>query len=1511
MKLIIRTIIITLCVAALHSCAKEIEQEVETPGDEIVSEGYTLQTFSAISEDTKTSISGGNTVWNEGDQIRVVFSDGSASDPFTLTGGAGTNTAEFTGLVPNGKSAVAAVYPASAYSSVSGTTVRVSVPEEQPGTFAAGNVAVAKVGAENDMSFKNVNSFLVFQLKAGSEVSKVEVSSVDGSALSGTVQVDCSGAAPEAGAVTGPASTVSMTTSGAGTYYMSIVPGSTHSKGLKMTYYTGTPGNYTETGVYYLNRNLTIAGNYMYAFGEVETDKNYYVTVSGAGSHTGMDWANAFSKSEMSKRVTLTDAQSSDASTKAAKIAAIDGATFHMAAGDYDFDGGLGISFNEDDPVSLTLVGGYPSSPSNGAVANPGVNATNITGGNTHACMSLSGKMNVTLDGIGIVNGRVTGQPGAALNCSGSNLSVTMTNCRVSGNVHPGTANNDAGAGLLLNQAGSFTATGVTFSGNSSNHAPALFNKGTDMTLNNCTFDGNTATNWGSAVRIRYGNPECVFNSCTFSNNTATNAHGAVVHNDGTTTFNGCSFSGNSCDKGGAMSLNGGGTVNINGGSFTNNEARLGGAIYTSADESGSSSRTLNIYGNCTFSGNHATGWAGAIHFKSKGALNVSDCTFSGNYSDGDSGVFNSDNADATYSFTRVTFTGNHADGDNGGVMWIEKGEHSFTDCLFTDNYTAAGNGGAVYIKGSGNNTTITNSVFKGNYALTDAKGLGGAIRMDNGSPSLTLNGCTFGGTESGEANYCDVDGGALSLNNGTADIINCNFIGNYAFNDSATRTSPDKGYGGAIDCYGPVDMTISGGIFSGNVAWRGAAVNCSSTGSVSVSEVTFRSNGGSTTRDGGVFRVSRSISFEDCVFGGDEVEEGNEALQGGALYFERADGDPARSISGCTFVNNVGSNSGGAIYSTDAGTASVTGCVFDSNHTSATKGQNNKNGGAVYIQGPGAMKIRNSHFTYNYGSKGGAIQCTKDGSDNRPTLYLNGCSFTGNSIKYGYGTTVNIDYASNFCMNNCAIWWYTYNAKHVDTENMESCWIGIDGISGAALISNCSLMGRPLQNDGGSRASKSALIAVYEGASGKTHLVNNMLTLNQGGTFALGGDGTGDSRTAYVYYTHYSNVTKLDFIDGSTGNTKGFWKEHTRLSADADDEADWDDNDRCWKWIGYYIKDGQAKSYEHISRSVFTGYLNAACPDFVTWLGADIDKDKLGTDRGSSDWWPGAYQEASTPDVLLNVITWNIRSSEMEDTGDHAWSARRGGMAAFINDRQPHIICMQECEEDQRSYLTSNCSGYSAVYDNTSLSWWQQFQGVEHSGEVILYRSSDISVQSSGTFWLVDGAPTSPSRSSDQNSYRSCTWMKCTYLGQKMLVMDVHLSYRTKNNSTPQSDEVIALRQREMGVIKTWIDGHYNPASDGWLLFMGDMNTSHQEAIFDEWKDGTYGYFSRAQCPGGSTGRTYNDWDWENGHVATIDFQFYKGFPSVKSYTIPTETYSDVDYLSDHWPVVAEYRMN
>ena len=313
MKKLINVFLCTLCTVAFFSCEKEI-QTPASPEEQIVPEGYELLTFTAVNEQivSRTSLSDGHTYWSEGDAIKVICSDGTAANA-SLTAGAGTATGTFAGMVPAGKTPLYAVYPAAAYASLDGSTVNVTVAAEQAGTFAAGNIAVAKINAEShSMSFKNVNSLLVFQLKAGSEVTKVEVTSVDGTALAGTVPVDCSGENPVPGTPASTASTVSMTTNGAGTYYLSIVePEANHAKGLTMTYYTGS-GPYSKTGEYYLNKDLPIVANNMYQFGEVETDGNYYVTIAGAGNHSGMNWANAFSKEEMWKRLTLTAAQQLD-----------------------------------------------------------------------------------------------------------------------------------------------------------------------------------------------------------------------------------------------------------------------------------------------------------------------------------------------------------------------------------------------------------------------------------------------------------------------------------------------------------------------------------------------------------------------------------------------------------------------------------------------------------------------------------------------------------------------------------------------------------------------------------------------------------------------------------------------------------------------------------------------------------------------------------------------------------------------------------------------------------------------------------------------------------------------------------------------------------------------------------------------------------------------------------------------------------------------------------------------
>ena len=155
-KLINRITAYLLCSTALLSCAQELEPGIGNSDEIVIPEGYVLETFSAVSEQTKTSIFSGNTVWNKEDKILVLYTDGTASDPFALTEGEGTTAGKFQGLVPEGKTASYAIYPHDVYSSVSESTVNVTIASEQPGTFAAGNIAVAKVEEENNMSFRNV-----------------------------------------------------------------------------------------------------------------------------------------------------------------------------------------------------------------------------------------------------------------------------------------------------------------------------------------------------------------------------------------------------------------------------------------------------------------------------------------------------------------------------------------------------------------------------------------------------------------------------------------------------------------------------------------------------------------------------------------------------------------------------------------------------------------------------------------------------------------------------------------------------------------------------------------------------------------------------------------------------------------------------------------------------------------------------------------------------------------------------------------------------------------------------------------------------------------------------------------------------------------------------------------------------------------------------------------------------------------------------------------------------------
>lgn len=729
MKRIFNTFLCALCTFAIFSCQKEIDKNIDSV-DENVPEGCTLQTFTAISEATKTTLNGsGETVWSTSDQIKIVFDDGTAANA-DLTDGANTTTGTFAGIVPSGKTALYAVYPADAYSSVSGSTVNVTVADDQPGTFAAGNIAVAKVASDHSMAFKNVNSFLVFQLKSGSEVTKVEVTSVDGSALVGIVPVDCSGSTPAASAATSPASTVAMTTNGEGTYYMSIASGTTHAKGLKMTYYKGTD----ETGVYYLNRNMTIAANAMYALGEVETDKNYYVSVSGAGTNDGMSPANAMSAATMWKKIHLAG---TDADTDAAKFDAINGATFHLAAGTYNWGADAAINVNESETIAFTIKG------ESGTIFTGDDDAD---GTGDHRILTLDGNMNLVFDGITFTEGLSNGSgdarfAGAIWIKAGSHSFVDCT-----------FTENSAvyGGAIRFDSTGDLTLTGTEFSNNSATGDAGALSLGSGkITVSGCTFTDNTAP-VGGAIDC-FGSSVLSILGGEFSNNTAVNNGGAIAVESGATLkvnqsgTSSTSFIGNSSTKyGGALDIETSKASienKIKNAIFKGNHAHDGGAV---AIDGVIGATTKVYFDNCTFGGTGSgepnyvktsssvsgSSYGGAILVENDSFVNISSSSFIGNYANNNQygGAFCA-RGDSYVNLFSDSFIGNYA--GTGGVAFTEKVTIKSKDyyprlfvdeCSFDANYITK-NYGCVFNISGASRFIMHNSSVKGSYITASETG--------------------------------------------------------------------------------------------------------------------------------------------------------------------------------------------------------------------------------------------------------------------------------------------------------------------------------------------------------------------------------------------------------------------------------------------------------------------------------------------------------------------------------------------------------------------------------------------------------------------------------------------------------------------------------------------------------------------------------------------------------------------------------------------------------------------
>ena len=839
-----------LCAFTLFSCQKEENNPNETTPketipaeavDEDVPAGYSQLTLSAVSDDTKTTLDGTTVKWKTEDQIKVYCSDGTASD-FTLVGEGGSATGSFAGLVPSGKTALYAIYPNDLYSSVSETSVNVTIPATQDGVFGNANVAVAKIDAETlDMAFKNVNAFIGFTIPAG--ITKVIVSSVgDSGNLSGTLAVDCSGETPVAGSLSngGASITVTFPESAGGAYYVAVAPGITHSKGLLLEWYKGS----AVSGTYWLNKGITTAAGSVYDMGSVSAEGDYYVSVDGAGSKSGMNWANAWSASQLWAKL---HPAGSDADIDGAKLANIDGATFHLAAGTYNWGGSPSISINETATIGFTLKGGYNASTGERNIAS---NPTIFTGDDDedgtgdHRILILDGNMDLAFDGITFTKGYTSGS-----------------------------GDNGVGGGIWIKN-GSSSFKDCTFSENNAVHGGALrFDSTGDLMLNHTTFSDNTVSGDGGALSLKAGNVTSQGGS-SFTDNSASDKSslGGAIDCFGSANLiiNAGSFSGNSAASGGAIAVESGATVQLltpSSKTFIGNSATSnGGALYIDSRDGASEDKDVkNKINNVVFKGNTAK-YGGAVAINGQTSCSsviFSACTIGGtqsgepNYASQDGGAIYANNltyvnlgssnivgnyvantggaicvlGQATFKLFRDSFISNHAD-NTGGALFAKNISAGYPDifideCSFDANYIAT-NYGCAFNIAAANSFIMHSSSIRDSYITSSKTGEKACwIDFDGIQSCTSISNCSIIGDAASSALVWACSGSWT------------NYFTNNIITSSSSSTGSIHSDGSALDLsynhiYNATSFTDNGGNVNGVLSADIDGLDWSNTGSSS-----------------------------------------------------------------------------------------------------------------------------------------------------------------------------------------------------------------------------------------------------------------------------------------------------------------------------------------------------------------------------------------------------------------------------------------------------------------------------------------------------------------------------------------------------------------------------------------------------------------------------------------------------------------------------------------------------
>ena len=243
-----------------------------------------------------------------------------------------------------------------------------------------------------------------------------------------------------------------------------------------------------------------------------------------------------------------------------------------------------------------------------------------------------------------------------------------------------------------------------------------------------------------------------------------------------------------------------------------------------------------------------------------------------------------------------------------------------------------------------------------------------------------------------------------------------------------------------------------------------------------------------------------------------------------------------------------------------------------------------------------------------------------------------------------------------------------------------------------------------------------------------------------------------------------------------------------------------------------------------------------------------------------------------------------------------NSWSRRKSATPAMIKDQCPDIFGVQEALSDQLTYVGDNLPNYSYVgvgrEDGKEIS---KITDSEESGEImaIFYNTSKIKLLDWGTYWLSE-TPLTPSISWEADFMRTMTWakMQMKYSGKKFFYVNTHLD----NHSGTAREEGLKLILDKIAEKNT---------DNLPVVLTGDFNVTPDDPVLDVLADAEM-LDARTTAEEAVDLPTFNGLGDENENPRVIDYIYYRGFSSCPEYETIVKQYANIQYISDHYPIVA-----